>query len=122
MADPIPIPLLKALRQELASAIADAKAYDVPGLCVRLGLPDGTEQEAYSSKFKYASKRLAEVDAATALEAAKRLLAEEDSFGLAEVVAKIEETAHPRVSELTRRRIVSMPSPTPQCLASSSGA
>ena len=49
-----PPPMIKELRHLLASAIADAKAYDVPGLCRRLNLGDGEEQEAFASKYKYA--------------------------------------------------------------------
>jgi hypothetical protein len=51
---PIPPSLIKDLRHLVASAISDAKAYDVPGLCRRLGLADGTGEEAFSSKYRYA--------------------------------------------------------------------
>lgn len=40
--------MLKELRQLVASAIADVKSYDVPGLCRRPGLADGTGEEAFS--------------------------------------------------------------------------
>ena len=103
-----PPALLRELREQLASAIAGAKAYDVPNLCVRLGLPGGSDQEAYSSKFRFASSRLAAVDGETTIQAARRLLAEEEHYFLAEAVARVEEVDHPKVSELTRRRIVTV--------------
>jgi hypothetical protein len=53
-----PPAMIKELRHLVASAIADAKAYDVPALCRRLNLGDGGEQEAFASKYKYAQKRL----------------------------------------------------------------
>ncbi len=101
-----PPTLLRELRQQLASAIADVKAYDVPNLCVRIGLPDGTEQEAFNSKYRYASSRLATVDTEVAVRAARHLLAERENFALAEAVAHVEEVGSRKVSELTRRRIV----------------
>jgi hypothetical protein len=106
MSAQVPVPFLKELRQRLASAIADFKAYDVPRLCVRLGLAGGTDQEAFSSKFRYAMSRLSEVDVATILGAARRLLEEEENFQLAEIVARIDDLSGRRVTELTRRRIV----------------
>lgn len=111
----LPPALLRELRQQLASAIADAKAYDVPNLCVRLGLPPGTDQEAFSSKYRYASSRLAAVDGDAAVRAARLLLAEEEHFALGEAVTHLEEVNSRKVSELTRRRIVGVFDGSPLC-------
>ena len=108
MTDAIPPPMLKELRHQLASAISDTKAYEVPALCRRLNLADGTEQEAFASKYKYAQKRLAEIEFAEVLASATILLAEEDHFGLAEIVAKINELSGPSVTTLTRRRLIAL--------------
>src|SRR5436190_11179177 len=106
---PVAPPLmLKELRQLVASAIADVKAYDVPGFCRRLGLADGTGEEAFSSKFKYAHKRLAEVDGARVLGIAREILSENAHFALSEQVAKIDELAGPEVTTLTRRRLIAL--------------
>jgi hypothetical protein len=51
------------LREAIASVIAIEKAHNVPALCVRLGLDDGEESEAMSSKARYASSRLAKLPA-----------------------------------------------------------
>jgi len=38
--------IAKALRDLVASAIAGEKSYNVPAVCRRFGLPDGTDEEA----------------------------------------------------------------------------
>jgi hypothetical protein len=100
--------MIKELRQLLASAIADAKAYDVPRLCRRLNLSDGEEQEAFSSKFKYAHRRLMEVSAEQVVASARQLVAEEEHFELSEQLAKLDELAGPTVTMLTRRRLITL--------------
>lgn len=100
--------LMDQLCISLASAISDFKAYDVPNICSRIGLADGTEDEAYSSKNKYASKRLARLPWNEVLGAARKLLSSIDDFYLSEAVAKVEETNIDTITEITRRRIVSL--------------
>lgn len=108
--------LEKALRTRSAELIACAKAYDVPGLCQRLGLASGGEDEAMRSKFKYAHSRLMDVPFARLLPLAKTLLEEEPDFQLAETIARIEERGTPQVSKLTRRRILCAFDGEPLCL------
>jgi hypothetical protein len=103
-----PPAIIKELRHLLASAIADAKAYDVPALCRRLNLGDGEEQEAFASKYKYASKRLVEVSADQVVASARQLAAEESHFDLGEQLAKIDELKGPPVTTLTRRRLIAL--------------
>jgi hypothetical protein len=100
--------LMDQLRTSLAHAISDFKAYDVPGVCRRIGLADGMEDEAYSSKNKYASKRLAGLPWNEVLGAARKLLSSIDDFYLSEAVAKVEEINIDTITEITRRRIVSL--------------
>ena len=102
----LPPLMLKELRQLVASAISDVKAYDVPGFCRRLGLADGTEQEAFNSKFKYAQKRLADVGGPRVVEIAREILSENVPFALSELVGKIDELAGPEILTLTRRRLI----------------
>ncbi|WP_249132649.1 MULTISPECIES: abortive infection family protein [unclassified Bradyrhizobium] len=104
----LPPTMIKELRQLLASAIADAKAYDVPGLCRRLNLADGDDQEAFSSKFKYAHKRIMEVSAEQVVASTRQLVAEESHFQLSEQLAKIDEIGKPAVTTLTRRRLIAL--------------
>lgn len=100
--------LSKAIRTRAAEIIAGAKAYDVPALCLRLGLAEGGEDEAMRSKFKYAHSRLMNVSASVLLPMARALLTEEPDFALSELVAKAEEGTDSPVSSLTRRRIVAL--------------
>ena len=95
------------LREAIASVIANEKAYDVPALCVRLGLEPGEEAEAMRSKARYATSRLAAVPMTRLVEIARTLLAENDNFWLQEIVSKVSETNITTVSALTRRRLMS---------------
>jgi AbiJ N-terminal domain 3/Abortive infection C-terminus len=104
----VPPAMLKELRQLLASAIADAKAYDVPGLCRRLNLGDGEDREAFASKFKYAHRRLIEVTAEQVVASARQLAAEGSYFALSEQLAKIDELKGAPVTTLTRRRLIAL--------------
>ena len=101
----IPPDLAKALRSRAAEVIAGSKAYDVPALCVRLGLAGGDADEAMRSKFKYAHSRLMELSPAQVISAAHLLLKEESDFWLAENLAKVDEQGTPPVSMRTRRRL-----------------
>jgi hypothetical protein len=100
--------MVQELRRQLASAISDFKAYDVPAVCSRLGLADGTGEEAFNSKFKYASNRIQNVKSPAALGMARQLLDETENYSLAEIVAKVDERDGPAVTELTRRRIMAL--------------
>jgi hypothetical protein len=104
----IPPAMIKALREALALAIADAKAYDVPGLCRRLNLADGDEQEAFASKFKYAHRRLLEATTEQVAASARQLLTEESHFELGECLAKIDELNGPALTPLTRQRLMKL--------------
>lgn len=107
--------MTRDLRHAVASVISDFKAYDVPILCARLGLREGTSEEAYSSKFKYAEKRLTEVDTPEILDIGRKLLQDCENYELSEVVAKFEEMNGNEVTELTRRRILSVFDELPIC-------
>lgn len=100
--------MINELRQLLASAIANAKAYDVPALCRRLNLGDGEEQEAFASKYKYAHRRLVGLSSEQVVASARQLLAEEQHFDLGEQLARIDELAGSAVTTLTRRRLIAI--------------
>lgn len=105
--------LVRALRQELASAISDFSANEVPSLCGRLGLADGDREEAFKSKFKYAHRRLLDGPASDLLAIADRLLEEVDSFALSEAVNRLRDSNVSAITELTRRRILALFDDTP---------
>jgi len=96
------------LRDAIASVIAAEKAYNVPALCVRLGLDDGEESEAMSSKARYASARLAKLPVDGLIAVARALLEETDEFALREITNLIAERDTPPIFDLTRRRLLSV--------------
>lgn len=100
--------LLADLHQALASAIADEKSYNVPVLCVRLGLAPGEVDDAHRSKFRYAQQRLIGEPCVAVLKAARDFLSERSDHALSEVIAKIDELAGPQVTALTRRRLMAL--------------
>lgn len=104
----VPTKFLQKLRHELASAISDYKAYEVPGVCARLGLEEGSEEEAFQSKYKYAASRLAPIGVETLLEKARLILDEAEAFRLHETVEKIMDLERSEVTRLTRRRLVKL--------------
>ena len=100
--------MLQQLRETIASVISNAKAYDVPGLCRRLGLADGTEEEAFKSKFRYAHKRVVELNVEAAIKCARELATEDDDYSLVELLAKVDELSDPVITTITRRRLMGL--------------
>lgn len=75
---------------------------------MRLGLAEGTSDEAFSSKYKYAQRRLASVAAPDVVGIARKLLAEVGHYSLSEALAKYDEVSGPAVSDLTRKRLMAV--------------
>jgi hypothetical protein len=94
------------LRQLIASAISGHKSYTVPNICKRYGLADGTEEEAFRSKFKYVMQRIQSLPGAEVLRVARAVQIEEGDFALGEELAKFDELGAPPITPLTRQRIV----------------
>lgn len=97
---------IKQLRQLIASIISNEKAYNVPGVCSRYGLADGTNDEAFASKFKYVMKRIQPLPPAEILRVARVLQSDEANAELGEVLIKLEEKSGPLITSLTRQRIM----------------
>jgi hypothetical protein len=68
---------IKHLRQLIASIISNQKAYNVPGVCSRYGLADGTGEEAFSSKHKYVMQHVQHLPASEVLRVARALQLDE---------------------------------------------
>lgn len=103
------------LRTRIAEVVAGNKAYDVPAVCIRLGLAEGADDEAMRSKFRYVHSRLIPLSTARVVAVAKELLEQDWDFKLAELVAKVGEHGTPPVSILTRRRIFDVFDGQPLC-------
>lgn len=101
--------LIKDLRVALSNAIANFKAYEVPAVCKRLGMREGEESEAFSSKYKYASSRASELNNDDLLKASRQLLEEEpDLFYLNEAVEKLNDANSKTITRLTRKKLLSL--------------
>lgn len=97
---------LDTLREQIAQAIATAKAYDVPSVCVRLEIQqtvaDGDEQEAFGNKRMYVRRRILLWDEADLIALAARVLREYASVDLENTVSEMTVHTEHRVSALVR--------------------
>ncbi len=96
------------LRSLIVDALYPVSAYKLPDICVSVGLPSGTGEEAFQSKRTYIEKRLRPLPYARLFEVARAVQTEKPSYVLTEALAKIEEEGKRKVSELTRRNIVDL--------------
>jgi len=98
--------VLESLREKIALAVATAKAYNVPAMCVRLGLQkivgESDEQEAHRSKRMYVKARLIEKTESELLVIAQSVLCEFNDEDLADSLSEMTVHAEHRVSELVR--------------------
>jgi hypothetical protein len=98
--------LLNDLLSRAAGVLANTKAYDLPSVCTRYGLSGGSGDEAYKSKFTYARRRLVVLSSPELLRVAGEILIDFPDSDLEEALALATEISGPRISELTRRKIV----------------
>ncbi|MGC2878318.1 hypothetical protein [Bacillus subtilis] len=97
---------------ELIDAITyiliDEKAYDLPNVCLRYGLEEGDESEAFSSKRVYVQKRLKSKEQLFLLDLAKRMINDYGSSAnkLSNILHRMDPTGLYTISELTRKNIM----------------
>src|SRR5437870_2174713 len=90
---------LDTLRDRISEALAvSVKAYDLPGVCVRLGLKDGSGDEAFRSKRIYVKTRLLPLTEPDLLRTAQGVLKEFDAPELADVISEMTTHAEHRVT------------------------
>lgn len=101
---------LDTLREQIARAVAQVKADEVPAACLRLGIQPAVEaddaQEAFRSKRLYVRRRILTWNEADLLALAARVLREYASGDLADTVSEMTLHAEHRVSELVRRDVL----------------
>ncbi|MHC2067593.1 AbiJ-related protein [Bremerella sp. T1] len=97
----------ESLKQLIANTLYRVKAYNLPSVCLSLGMSEGEESEARSSKRQYVLSRIENWDDNQALELAGKVQARfPDDF----LQKQIEELtpSHPlAISEITRQAIFS---------------
>ncbi|WP_061539451.1 hypothetical protein [Collimonas fungivorans] len=108
MGAPAPRIALDTLRDRIAEGIKEsAKSYDVPAVCVRVGIQERVEEgdtdEAFRSRKVYVKSRLMERDQPALLVIAIAVLKEFDVPSLAEAVSELTVHAEHRITEITRR-------------------
>ena len=79
---------LNDLRNSVAEALAEEKAYNLPSVCADLGLASGDESEAFSSKRSYVLKRLAGMSKERLIELASKVSAEYSSADLHRILGE----------------------------------
>jgi very-short-patch-repair endonuclease len=85
----------------------NVKAYDLPGECVRLGLPGGDTSDAYASKRQYVRQRLEKLGDATLIDVAFEVEEKFPNFEFRELIRRVnDQLSGPAISDLTRRMIV----------------
>ncbi|ARN41216.1 TPA: hypothetical protein ACKPGA_001473 [Pseudomonas aeruginosa] len=101
---------LDSLREQIAQAVAVAKAYGLPAICVSLGIQEavgeGDEQDAFSSKRLYVRRRILSWSEADLLALAERVLREFPSDQLTDTVSEMTIHSEFRVSALVRRDVL----------------
>lgn len=97
--------LLNSLKQQIASALAAEKAYNLPDLCSGLGLAPGDSEEAFASKYKYVLYRVEALTKDEAVTVAKKVLERFSSYRLEETLDLLV-PLEGVISAITRRDLI----------------
>lgn len=97
---------LETLRDAIADGLWTLNASDVPSACTRLGLANGTAEEAFRSKRKYVRTRITSLSGSELIALAQAALREHDIPALQDFVSELTTHAEHRVTDLTRRGIL----------------
>ena len=100
-------PPLERIRDAIEEALWSAvSAYDLPAVCVRLGLSDGTSGEAMGSKRKYVRARITTFKGAELMALAQAILEEFEVSSLRDFLSELTTHAEHRITDLTRRSVL----------------
>ena len=98
---------LDTLRNAITESLWGAvKAQDLPDMCARFGLAEGTIEEAFRSKRGYVRARLRSLSGVNLLKLASKVLEEFDVIQLRDLVSELTTHSEQRVSDLTRREVM----------------
>lgn len=111
----LPIVPFETLREQIAQALAVVKAYELPHVCVRLGIQPSVEpedgQEAHGSKRVYVRRRILGLSEPALLELAAKVLREFPNEDLAETFTELAAHGEHRVSKLVRCDVLKVLNP-----------
>lgn len=95
------------IRTCIAEALAAAvKAYDLPAAATRLGLADGSDEEAFSSKRRYVLKRIGDLKDVELMKLAQAVIDEFEAPALMDLLSELTTHSDRRLSKVTRREIL----------------
>ncbi|CAB3769712.1 hypothetical protein GQ57_27165 [Burkholderia sp. MSh2] len=97
---------LETLRNAIADGLWTLSANDVPSTCTRLGLAEGTIEEAFRSKRQYVRSRIVSMSESELLALARAIIREYDIPALSDFVSELTTHAEFRITDLTRRTIL----------------
>ncbi len=97
---------IDGLLESISCCLAQEKAYDVPSVCTKYGLSEGTEGEAFSSKRKYISSRLKKKDENFIVKLAKQLIEDYDDSCIGSSLNKYLDNTFYKLSEISRNEII----------------
>ncbi|GEN89786.1 hypothetical protein [Oceanobacillus sojae] len=100
--------MLNDLIDAITKILADEKAYDLPNICLKYGLDNGDESEAFESKRVYVQRRLKIKDQTFLLDLAHKVLNDYGSTAkeLSKVLHRLAPNGLFSISEITRRNIM----------------
>lgn len=92
---------------KICAALHDTKSYELPDLCVSIGLAEGDSSEAHSSKRLYVRSRVQHLTNDQLIKVAEVVDDRVANFELSEFIRKMKESeVGPGLSDLTRRALV----------------
>jgi len=98
--------LLQTLKENIAAALSADKAYNLPALCSELGLPEGEQSEAYSSKHYYVLRRVQSLGRDQVIALGKQVIERYPTYALEETLDLIEPPQDGAISAITRRHLI----------------
>ena len=96
----------ESLATEIVAALCAVKAYDLPDVCVELGLPAGTAQAAFQSKRRYVADRVDGLGQPALTALGEKVVSRYRTYGLEEAMEAVKPSVTYRIDEITRRAII----------------
>lgn len=97
---------LTNLIDSISNCLAIEKSYNLPKVCLKYGLDDGDEGEAFGNKFKYVRRRIFEKNEQDILKLAKDLINNYKSYSIGNALNEYTDGKYTKLSEITRRNLV----------------
>lgn len=94
------------LQAQIAASLHSVKAYELPAVCVALGLADGIQEEAYASKRTYVKSRIGHLAMPELVELARKVVERFEDAHLDDLLSELSTPDSHRISDITRRAIL----------------